>query len=109
MILEIGNDLGEKAFFELIGEEPYITLKTQRFESGITYRLTQDNINELKNFIIDSKWLTTVTKEDLKTMLDCVKTCVIHSNKQANAACMAATQLSELYERYSNESGTKSD
>ena len=110
-MLEIHNDYNAKLEIDLDqnrGKTPRIVIRDITGDGEKNFFLNPDQIKEIQNFFIGG-WVEIVTKEDLKTMLECVKAGCIQANKTANAAVEVANRLSEIYERYDLNSASKGD
>lgn len=101
-ILELENEYNAKLIIDLYqvrAKSSSITIKDIIGSGEKNFLLNPNHIEEIKKLFVGD-WVEIVTKEDLKTMLECVKYIGIQTNKQANVAVEVADRLSEIYERY---------
>lgn len=127
-MLEIENNFNTRLRIDLDAEKeltPRIVIESIDGNVERTFLLDDENVKKVKEHFNDyislpklskwldseegSKWVNIVTREDLKTMLECVKAACMQANRTANAAVEAASRLSEIYERYNTEEERRED
>lgn len=134
-MLEIENNFNTRLRIDLDAEKeltPRIVIESIDGNVERTFLLDDENVKKVKEHFNDyislpklskwldseegSKWVNIVTREDLKTMLECVKAAcmqanrtAMQANRTANAAVEAASRLSEIYERYNTEEERRED
>lgn len=100
-------------FSEENGKTAIIEITDLNGEGYQSFYLTPKEIIEIKNYFEGhydfherlSEWLESqakeiVTKEDLKSILECVKFVIMDCNRRANVAVETADRLSSIFERY---------